>query len=136
MAENVREEEQARVCNCGHSAFWHGVGGCEQAADCDCKHFELDHIDTIAGLRGRIERLLKPPEDGPRRYVVMLCDGCEDCEPTDGAEKSRFPCRNSDSSRTGTNVVLAEDYDTMARINREREAALRRLTDHGRLQPS
>lgn len=126
MAEHLREEEQARVCSCGHSAFWHGEHGCEDNLGCKCGKFVLDRIETIAELRNEIKRLLTPPEDGPRKRVVWLCAGCEDCEPSDGSAPSKVPCRDSPSA-DGAVVVLAEDYDTMARINSEREAELRRL---------
>lgn len=69
MAEQTRQG----VCTCGHTAHWHaavivsdgniasevpqGEGECEASDKCDCKRFDLDHVDTLNSLRARIAEL-------------------------------------------------------------------------------
>lgn len=48
----------------------------------------------------------------PKRWIVWLCCGCEDCEPYGVEDKSSMPCRNSQSMNGGV-VVLAEAYDSL-----------------------
>jgi hypothetical protein len=38
-----------------------------------------------------------------RKHVVWLCAGCDDCEPRDGSEPSRYPCDNV-ASANGADV--------------------------------
>lgn len=49
----------------------------------------------------------------PKRWIVWLCCGCEDCEPAGSEDKSSMPCSNSPSMNGGV-VVLAKDYEDLA----------------------
>lgn len=54
-------------------------------------------------------RLPERPDEGPKRYLVWLCDGCDECDPPAGLPRSQFPCDGP--SKSGKCVVLAKDYD-------------------------
>lgn len=98
----------------------------------DDTHDPLDvgYMRAVDELRGWAAAL---PEgiteaDGPTRHFVWLCAGCDECEPEDGSEP-RLPCDGH--SKNGAWMVLAGDYDDMARINAHREAELRRVHREG-----
>lgn len=62
--------------------------------------------------------------DPAKRYIVWLCEGCDECDPQDGSERRRGPCENS-PSMNGAEVVLAEDYDRLSQHpDPVREAAI------------
>jgi hypothetical protein len=62
-----------------------------------------------------------------RKHVVWLCAGCDDCEPVDGSEPSRYPCDDLVSAN-GADVfecgpVLDLIERAMPRIDLERDGA-------------
>lgn len=64
---------------------------------------------SMPALRAALGRLPERPDEGPKRYLVWLCDGCDECDPPAGLPRSQFPCDGP--SKSGKCVVLAKDYD-------------------------